>query len=227
MRVALFLAALTACSGSGRGGGGPRARPSPEPITDARLARGAAPAFGCFAWSSTLRAAACIAGQHVGGKRSLLLAFVDGHSTAMKLDEPIDDATARAANDALSKGRYEPLVVDPKPFALGEKIAVGRATLEFRSWRATPPQGVPTTVFQVHALCDGDDSNVIGFNNEKGTVSFSQRSVEHFAILEYTIEHVRDGLPSRDVSAVVYDGKECKTLGYFDDEEDPATPPSR
>lgn len=83
------------------------ARPTTEAVGSApRVAAGAPPALGCFAWSATPPSVACVTGDD-SSRRLQFMNVLDIKS--IELGTTIDAATAANVNELLAKDGYRPL----------------------------------------------------------------------------------------------------------------------
>lgn len=176
---------------------------------------GAAPAFGCFAWSATAKAAACVAGVRMSGDTRYTLHYLDGKTHEVTLPDPIDDKTAAAVNATLASAGYQPISGDVKPLTAGAPLAVGKdATLSFTATQTDPggDNQPPTMKHEVSATCAGNTTPVHENEHEGGTAKVTVRMIGGHAVIEIATHIGREGESGDILEAAVVDMATCAVI---------------
>lgn len=204
-------------------GGGVPAGPA------AKVAASDDPRTGCFAWSPTLEAAACITGSHtVSAPAELWLGFLGASEPAVKLGAAIDGTVAAAVNATLARGGYVSLDAYPaRLLTAGAAMKLGdRTSITWTRTRTAaggenqPPTHRNTVVVQ----CNGRDLELVRDETEGDNPEVSVRTVGEHVIVETKIAFAREGELGDDVYAAAIDGVTCEVASWSVPPATPAAP---
>lgn len=179
---------------------------------------------GCFAWSASKQAAACIVGTAgLGVETELYLAYVGKGGSKMALElAPSGDAApdamprvtaaaAKAASEALARDGFAPLAGAPQPVAADKPVTVNGVmfTLASQQTEKGGDNQPPTTKYTVTAKCN---PTVFNLENEgEGLdLSASVRAVDDVTVVIDRHSHVaREGESSDFYQAAVLSKTTC------------------
>lgn len=181
----------------------------------ARIATGE-PTFGCFAWSPSLRAAACVTGtvDRSDGPPKLAVTFVGAASAPVSLTEIVDDAAAKPVDDTLARDGYGALpegrqVDAGRPFELGNGASVTVTATE------TAPGGdnlAPTTKITASVTCGGKQLSLYDDEDEGIGLAVRVHQVGRHVILGLASGQHREGESIDAFEAVLIDTTSCELV---------------
>jgi len=189
--------------------------PAAPAAPPARIATGE-PAFGCFAWSPSLRAAACVTGtiDRSDGPPKLAVTFVGATSAPATLNETVDDAAAKPIDAALAKDGYAALppgqkVEAGKPFDLGRGASV---TVTEKETDAGGDNVAPTTKITATLTCGGKQISLYDHEDEGIGLAVHVHAVGSHVILGLASGQHREGESIDAFEAVVLDPSSCELV---------------
>ncbi|MBL9020186.1 MAG: hypothetical protein JNL83_38730 [Myxococcales bacterium] len=189
------------------------AKPAPAaaPINVAKLATGE-PRQGCFAWSASNRAAACVVGFQGTQDRELFLAYV-GTDVRSPLADLVADGTARTENEVLAREGYVAFADKPVDVPPNAKIDAGGSLSLSWSITQTTKGGnnvAPSRKGKVTATCNGKSSVIYEQDEEEGkTFSVTLRTLTSHALVEIKSELGREGEYGHGTHAILIDHATC------------------
>ena len=229
-RLAFYaLAVLAACggkkeppSGTPSGPGTGSASASGRPVADAaaapaapaaQLTAGAAPALGCFAWSASRKAAACVTGSISNGEPELYIEYVGaGASPGLELSKTFAAAGITAVNESLAREGFSPLSGNDDALTAGKPLPVGSSLSILWTRTQTDPGGEnqpPTHKNDLVATCNGKPVPLLTVEAEGDNPRPSVRSIGGHALISLHVNIGREGEQADQFSAAVLDTASC------------------
>jgi hypothetical protein len=219
--LACVLVLVSGCKGKeSRSASGAGAEPPAKAETTAPVAKldPEAP-FGCFAWSASRKAAACVTGYRGTDGARVKLAYLGMGGAPTQLvesDEQFDhpgpaEATVAEVNAALAVDGFTPLgdkqaLTEDQAHDLGNGVTV-------RLTRRLVSEGgdneAPTHANTITATCKGKDVVMLAAELEGGTPTAWARQIGDHAIVEIQFAIGREGEMSDEHHAAMLDSSTC------------------
>jgi hypothetical protein len=205
------------------GSGGEAKKPETAPVAGAVKLPAGAP-FGCFAWSVSEKAVACVLGDRGTASTEVSLALLGEKPQLLHLAKsegagaapvPIADAHIKAANDALASGGYAPIPGESKPLAAGASLDLGQGVSLTFTEKQTSPGGdnqPPTLSHKVTAKCAAGEQTVLEDTTEGAETSVTVRALGEYALVEQETHIAREGEIADSYAAAVIALGTCKVI---------------
>jgi hypothetical protein len=199
-------------TGTAAAGSGTAATPPATPPAAAGAAKveaGKPPPRGCFGWSSTARAAACL----TGSGEYTMIRFLGSDTPAIPAPATFDASLAAGVNDVLTRGGYTALPAATAVEA-GKPATMGAVTLNL-SDKVTDPGGenvAPTHALALLASCGGKDVELYTGDVEGGSLVAAARAMGDRIVVEWNLKVAREGEQSETGGAAVLDTTACTAV---------------
>jgi hypothetical protein len=203
----IAIAVLAACGG----------KKEPAPVAPAaQLGAGATPALGCFAWSPSRKAAACVTGSISNGDPELFVEYVGaGAPPGLELSKAFDAAGLAAVNEALSRDGFTQLAGNDDAVTEGKAFPVGPSASSLSIlWTRTQtdPGGEnqpPSHKNELVATCNGKPVSLLTLEAEGDNPTVSVRTIGAHALVSLHVHIAREGEQADQFSAAVLDTATC------------------
>jgi hypothetical protein len=183
----------------------------PTPAVDAVKLTAGELLLGCVGWSSKLNAAACFIGTTgLGFDVDVELRYLGAGAPAVKVGDPLEQATADAAHTYLAAEGY----VAPSPgtvLVAGKDHVVGGATFGWRRDQTEPggDNPPPTYTDVVTATCGAAKLELLSEETEGGDLEVTVHDQGARLLVVQKMHVGREGESSDHLEAVVLDPKTC------------------
>ncbi len=185
--------------------------PAAAPVKAATLATGET-LQGCFAWSATKKAAACVVGEQGTADREISLAYV-GTDARSELADSVDDNTAKKENETLAKDGYVAFTDKAVDVVKDTKTDAGGSLSLTWTIKQTKKGGnnvAPSNAGKVTASCSGKDTVIFEQKEEEGrSFTVALRKLGTHALVEVKTSVGREGEYSHGVHAFLIDTASC------------------
>ena len=191
----------------------PKAEPAVVPATTnaAKLATGETQQ-GCFAWSESKKAAACVVGDQGTGGNEVQLAYV-GTAARTTLAESVDENTAKKENEVLARDGFVAFADQAVEVPQNTKTAAGGSLSLTWSIKQTTKGGnnvAPSHTGKVTATCNGKDTVIYEQKNVEGTTfEVLLRKLPTHALVEIKTHIAREGEFGHGTDAFLIDTASC------------------
>lgn len=196
----MVLILVAACKSSAPA---PTTSPPATSSSGAKLAAGPVK-DGCFAWSASTKALACVVGSRIDGKPAKIgVSFLGGGGSPVSFSDPVGEPTASAVSATLAKEGFEPITGDVQSLTVGTPLQVGAATLV---WETKPGMNI------VNATCGDKSGEVVSNSGENRTAAVTARAVGDHVVVEMTVTLTGEGATGKVLYASVLDATSCEAI---------------